>query len=208
MGAARHEVLGLMVQGGTGEWRMISVAPEGRRYQASEWSGLPDDAYLQPLPNHPQPLPLQSFVANTLLGGHRSRPGPLTARNAQEQPLVAQWAMLKLIEQFGCLWRDPERRGDLVRTNRLDLVFPTGPTVLGRLPAAGPAGESTAVTVGSPPLGIGPAELGNWNARSGLNPAPNLVRNLSGSLDEFALFIRALSDAEIRELYAQGKSDL
>ncbi len=59
-----------------------------------------------------------------------------------------------------------------------------------------------------PPFRIGPAELGNWNARSGPNPAANLIRNLSGSLDEFALFSRALSDADIRELYAKGKPDL
>ena len=58
-----------------------------------------------------------------------------------------------------------------------------------------------------PPFRIGPAELGNWNVRSVPNPAPNLIRNLSGALDEFALFSRALSDAEIRELYAKGKPD-
>ena len=54
---------------------------------------------------------------------------------------------------------------------------------------------------------LGSAELGNWNARSGPNPAPILMRNLSGSLDEFELFSRALSDAQIRELYAQGKPE-
>jgi hypothetical protein len=37
------------------------------------------------------------------------------------------------------------------------------------------------------------------------NPAPALIRNLSGALDEFALFSRALSDAEIRRLYLDGK---
>jgi hypothetical protein len=50
--------------------------------------------------------------------------------------------------------------------------------------------------------------LGNWNARSGSNPEPSLIRNLSGSLDEFELFGRALSDAEIRELYLKGKPEL
>jgi len=58
-----------------------------------------------------------------------------------------------------------------------------------------------------PPFRIGSAELGNWNAKSGPNPAPNLIRNLSGSLDEFELFSRALSDAEIRDLYLKGKPD-
>ena len=58
-----------------------------------------------------------------------------------------------------------------------------------------------------PPYRLGPAELGNWNARGGPNPAPSLIRNLSGSLDEFELFSRALGDAEIRELYVKGKPD-
>lgn len=59
-----------------------------------------------------------------------------------------------------------------------------------------------------PPLRVGSAELGNWNARSGPNPAPALIRNLSGAFDEFELFNRALSDSEIRELYTKGKPDL
>ncbi len=57
----------------------------------------------------------------------------------------------------------------------------------------------------TPPFRLGPAELGNWNARGGPNPAPALIRNLSGSLDEFELFSRALSDAEVHELYTEGK---
>jgi hypothetical protein len=59
-----------------------------------------------------------------------------------------------------------------------------------------------------PPFRVGSAELGNWNARSGPNPEPSLIRNLSGSLDEFELFSRVLSDAEIRELYLKGKPEL
>jgi hypothetical protein len=59
-----------------------------------------------------------------------------------------------------------------------------------------------------PPYRIGPAELGNWNAPSGPNPAPHLIRNLTGALDEFALFSRALSDTEIREHYDRGKPEL
>ena len=58
-----------------------------------------------------------------------------------------------------------------------------------------------------PPFRAGWAELGNWNARSGPNPAPALIRNLSGAFDEFELFGRALTDAEVRELYAQGRPD-
>ena len=60
----------------------------------------------------------------------------------------------------------------------------------------------------SPPFRVGSAELGNWNARTGSDPEPSLIRNLSGSLDEFELFSRALTDAEIRELYLKGKPEL
>ncbi len=60
----------------------------------------------------------------------------------------------------------------------------------------------------NPPFQIGPAELGNWNTQGGPNPEPFLIRNLSGSFDEFELFDRALSAAEIRELHIKGKPDL
>jgi hypothetical protein len=59
-----------------------------------------------------------------------------------------------------------------------------------------------------PPFRLGAIELGNWNAESGPKPGPAQIRNLSGALDEFELFSRALSDAEIRELYAKGKPGL
>ncbi len=59
-----------------------------------------------------------------------------------------------------------------------------------------------------PPFRLGPAELGNWSAPGGPSSTPALIRNLSGSLDEFELFSRALSDAEIRELYGKGKPHL
>ncbi|MBN2506969.1 MAG: FecR domain-containing protein [Verrucomicrobia bacterium] len=59
-----------------------------------------------------------------------------------------------------------------------------------------------------PPFRIGAAELGNWNAHSGPNPAPVLIRNFSGALDEFELFSRALDDAEVRELHVKGKPPL
>lgn len=58
-----------------------------------------------------------------------------------------------------------------------------------------------------PPFRLGSAELGNWNARSGPNPAPTLIRNLSASLDEFELFSRALSEAEVHKLYTEGKPE-
>jgi hypothetical protein len=59
-----------------------------------------------------------------------------------------------------------------------------------------------------PPFRIGAAELGNWNARSGPNPDPVLIRHLSGALDEFELFSRALSDEDVRELHTRGKPEL
>jgi hypothetical protein len=58
-----------------------------------------------------------------------------------------------------------------------------------------------------PPFRLGSAELGNWNVTSGPNPPPSLIRNLSGSLDEFELFSRALNDAEVHDLYVKGKPD-
>jgi len=58
-----------------------------------------------------------------------------------------------------------------------------------------------------PPYRLGSAELGNWNARGGPSLAPSLIRNLSASLDEFELFSRALSDAEIHKLYTEGKPE-
>jgi len=60
----------------------------------------------------------------------------------------------------------------------------------------------------APPFRVGSAELGNWNGRTGPNPEPSLIRNLSGSLDEFELFSRALSDVEVRKLYLKGKPEL
>jgi len=59
-----------------------------------------------------------------------------------------------------------------------------------------------------PPFRIGSAELGNWNAAAGANPGSSLIRNLSGSLDEFELFNRPLTDAEVHNLYTEGKPQL
>ena len=64
-----------------------------------------------------------------------------------------------------------------------------------------------ALKVGAP-LRLGSAELGNWNARRGPNPAPTLIRNLGASLDEFEkLFSRALTDAEVHKLYTEGRPE-
>jgi len=56
------------------------------------------------------------------------------------------------------------------------------------------------------PLRIGDAALGNWNASTFKNKHP--VRNFNGAMDEFMLFSRALTDAEVERLYAQGRPPL
>lgn len=51
---------------------------------------------------------------------------------------------------------------------------------------------------------IGAASIGNWGMPSREDPA-FAVRNLNGSMDEFAFFAAALSDEEIIEIYQHGK---
>ena len=51
---------------------------------------------------------------------------------------------------------------------------------------------------------IGAASIGNWGLPSREDPA-FAVRNLNGSMDEFAFFAAALSDEEISEIYQHGK---
>lgn len=56
-----------------------------------------------------------------------------------------------------------------------------------------------------PPYQFGAAEIGNWNPVGFPGNDPFLIRNFSGVMDEFHLFSRALSDAEVQALYADGK---
>jgi hypothetical protein len=53
------------------------------------------------------------------------------------------------------------------------------------------------------PLRIGDAEIGNWNTAARSDKYP--VRHLSGVMDEFLLFARALGGEEIKRLYTQGR---
>jgi hypothetical protein len=53
------------------------------------------------------------------------------------------------------------------------------------------------------PLRVGDAELGNWNMATHHNPSP--VRFFTGCMDEFMLFSRALTEAEMERLYQQGR---
>jgi hypothetical protein len=54
-----------------------------------------------------------------------------------------------------------------------------------------------------PPLRLGDAEVGNWNVAGYRNNIP--VRHLSGRMDEFMLFVRALSAEEMGRLYSQSR---
>ena len=86
----------------------------------------------------------------------------------------------------------PERFG---RWTHLALVFDAGRRLVqhyvdGKLVAGVPMPDSV-------PVRLGVAELGNWN-----NPGHDktAIRNLSGAMDEFALYARALSAQEIAEM--------
>lgn len=51
---------------------------------------------------------------------------------------------------------------------------------------------------------IGKASIGNWSVPT--QPDSSFaIRNLNGSMDEFALFADALTDKEIKEIYSNGK---
>src|SRR5207244_10538716 len=53
------------------------------------------------------------------------------------------------------------------------------------------------------PLRIGDAEIGNWNMATHRNKTA--IRFLSGCMDEFMMFSRALSEQEIGRLYTTGR---
>ena len=55
------------------------------------------------------------------------------------------------------------------------------------------------------PVVIGPCEIGNWGLPTQNHRFP--IRNLNGSIDEFALYQAALSPAEILALYEAGKPE-
>jgi hypothetical protein len=55
---------------------------------------------------------------------------------------------------------------------------------------------------GDAALHLEQAELGNWNPAASADASP--VRNLTGRMDDFALYTRALTDAEILDLYRAG----
>jgi hypothetical protein len=54
------------------------------------------------------------------------------------------------------------------------------------------------------PVKIGAASIGNWSTPN-RDDAHFAVRNLNGSMDEFAIFSEALSEKEIAELYESGR---
>jgi hypothetical protein len=53
------------------------------------------------------------------------------------------------------------------------------------------------------PLRVGIADLGNWNVRATDNTMA--IRNLSGAMDEFACYTRALRAEEIFEIWDRGR---
>ncbi len=56
------------------------------------------------------------------------------------------------------------------------------------------------------PLHVGSAEIGNWNFAGHRPSVP--IRFLTGCIDEFLLFSRALSDEEIEQTYERGRPPL
>jgi hypothetical protein len=53
------------------------------------------------------------------------------------------------------------------------------------------------------PLRLGDGEIGNWNTTTRKHSNP--IRYFSGCMDEFILFARALTDAEVERLWTQGR---
>ena len=51
-----------------------------------------------------------------------------------------------------------------------------------------------------PPLVIGNAEIGNWQAQGSGNP----IRSLNGRMDEFLILSRVLSPEEVMKIYQAG----
>lgn len=52
------------------------------------------------------------------------------------------------------------------------------------------------------PLGIGPAEIGNWNTLTWVDGTP--IRSFNGRIDELAVFSAPLDAAELRRAYQSG----
>ena len=55
------------------------------------------------------------------------------------------------------------------------------------------------------PVKFGAMEMANYNPPG--DPGPKNIRNFNGRIDEFFLFSRALSDAELNEIYQVGRPD-
>jgi hypothetical protein len=53
-------------------------------------------------------------------------------------------------------------------------------------------------------LSMSPGEIGNWNTRRSNHP----IRFLSGCMDEFMVFSRALTDQEVERIYTHGRPAL
>jgi hypothetical protein len=54
-----------------------------------------------------------------------------------------------------------------------------------------------------PPIQIGSAMIGGWNKEN--SPDPDVIRSFSGRIDELLIFQKALTAAEIKQIYQRGK---
>jgi len=57
------------------------------------------------------------------------------------------------------------------------------------------------------PITFGPSVIGNWGLPTGNHPSHFPIRNLNGAIDEFAIYSAALSGAEIRSIFENGKPE-
>ncbi len=108
-------LLGIAVTSPAGTWRIVSVSDDDSRFKVRDLDGWSDSVRFVALPDHPRPAALQSFVANSALVGSQCIL-PLAPKPGIDGLWVKQWALLKLAEQFGAIWRDPEQRGSTMLT--------------------------------------------------------------------------------------------
>ena len=93
----------------------------------------------------------------------------------------------------------PERFGRWVH---LAVVYDPAAGLVTHYVDGQPVGDPLEIEFDSP-LRFGDAEVGNWNSSGLRNKHP--VRNFNGGMDEFMLFSRALTGADVERLYAQGR---
>lgn len=142
-------IQGIVVTNGMGGWRCIRVSADGGSFEVRDLGRWSKATCFVPLPECPSPLSLQSFVANTALNSvSRGSIRPLQPETGADSGWVSQWALLRLLDQFGVVWTDPKRRGDSVSSATSSEERRGRSTAFGNL--SGPA-------VGAEPLRISAA---------------------------------------------------